>query len=166
MQEGGTKTVAELKIGDNIKSLNSLEQTDSTFSKVIDATIIEGSFTAHTLLFSNGSSLTVTSPHYMIVYKDENAKVVPASDVQVGDYMRMRDGNLSSVVRVDDIQIDRKVSVNTESGLMYVNGVLATGMCEYGPKEDSSAEKFLLDYKEVHREYEPINQNKSLIKNI
>ena len=78
----------------------------------------------------------------------------------------MRDGNLSSVVRVDNIQIDRKVSVNTESGLLYVNGVLATGMCEYGPKEVSSAEKLLLDYKEIHRDFEPINPNKNLIKAI
>ena len=166
IQEGGTKTVAELKVGDNIKSLNWLEQTGSTFSKVIDATIIEGSFTAHTLLFSNGSSLTVTSPHYMIVYKGENVKVVPAVDVRIGDCMRMRDGNLSSVVRVDDIQIDRKVNVTTESGLMYANGVLATGMCENSPKEVSSAEKFLLDYKEIHKNFVPINQNKNLIKNI
>ena len=150
---GGTTTVAELKVGDNIKSLDSLEHTENIFSKVVDARIIEGSFTAHKLHFSNGSSLTVTSPHYMIVYKGKNAKVVPAIDVQIGDYMRMRDGNLSSVVRVSDIQLDRKVNVNTESGLMYVNGVLATGMCENGPKEIPSVDEFLEDYLASHRDF-------------
>ena len=153
IQGGGTKTVAELRVGDKIKSMRSLEDTRCTFAKVIEAINIEGSFSAHELVFGNGSSLTVTSPHYMLVYKGKTAKVVRAVDVQLGDYMRMRNGSLSSVVRVRVTELSHKVSINTESGLMYVNGVLATGMCDQGPEDVDSAEAFLSDYRETHRLY-------------
>ena len=149
--DGSIANVDQLTAGDIIKSLDIEDIGNETvFSKVTNVTILKGCFTAHEMHFRNGTVLTATSPHYMIIFNKGNTQIIQARDVKVGDRMCFGYEKFSVVVQIKDVQLDRKVNVEVENGLMYVNGVLATGVCELGPRVTFSANMFLAHYKATH----------------
>lgn len=74
--------------------------------------------------------------------------MIQACDGKVGDIMCSEFKKFSKVTYIKEVQLDTKVNVEVENGLMYVNGVLATGVCEVGPRFD--AETSLACYKATH----------------
>ena len=123
---------------------------ENVFSNVTNVTVLKGCFTAHEMHFKNGAVLTATSPHYMIIFNKGNAQMIQACDVKVGDIMCFGFKRFSKVVCIKEVQLDKKVNVEVENGLMYVNGVLATGVCELGPRAMFDAETFLAYHKATH----------------
>ena len=149
--DGFNANVGELKEGDKIKSLDMEDMgNENVFSNVTNVTVLKGCFTAHEMHFKNGAVLTATSPHYMIIFNKGNAQMIQACDVKVGDIMCFGFRRFSKVVYIKEVQLDKKVNVEVENGLMYVNGVLATGVCELGPRAMFDAETFLAYYKATH----------------
>jgi len=135
-KEGGeTVSVKDLLEGDKI-----LSQRDGKkfYDKVTNVTTIEGKVTAHKLEFSNGKSITVTSPHLMMIWKENEMQSIAAMNVQVHDVMQMENGQYSKVTRITNTVLDRKVNVNTQEGLMYANGIFTTGMCENIPTTNAT----------------------------
>ena len=59
------------------------------WTRATDVTVSKGIWTAHTFTFSNFRNLTVTSPHLMIVKKNEQSYFIRADMVQVGDNQRI-----------------------------------------------------------------------------
>lgn len=84
----------------------------------------------------------------MIIFNKGNAQMIQACDVKVGDIMCSEFKKFSKVAYIKEVQLDTKVNVEVENSLMYVNGVLATGVCEVGPRFD--AETSLGCYKATH----------------
>ena len=125
-------------------------RNENVFSTVTNVTVLKGCFVAHEMHFNNGAVLTVTSPHYMIIFNKGNAQMIQACDVKVGDIMCFGYEKFSKVACIKEVQLDKKVNVEVQNGLIYVNGVLATGVCELGPRAMFDAERFLAYYKATH----------------
>jgi len=146
--------VADLKVGDEVLSTPNLKKSVSSrcYHKVTNATVIEGNFAAHEIKLANGKTLVATSPHYMIIFdKSGNSHVVTAADVKVGDTMQCADSKFTMVERVDNISLKKKVNIEVESGILFVNGVLTSGICEYGPpKKFTDAAAFFTEYRASH----------------
>jgi len=146
LANGKMIAVEDLKLGDEIVSCKSAEIGNCGnhyLDTVTDVTIIEkdGPFSAHTFVFENERQINVTSPHIMYTYEMKAGELIPvttaAKDVRVNDVMMLQGGSFSRVTKVIDIQLNRKVSINTAGGSFFANGVLTTGMCEsYNPVED------------------------------
>ena len=146
LANGKMIAVEDLQLGDEIVSCRSAETgncANNYLDTVTDVTIIEkdGPFSAHTFVFENERQINVTSPHIMYTYEMKAGELIPvttaAKDVRENDVMMLQGGSFSRVTKVIDIQLNRKVSVNTAGGSFFANGVLTTGMCEgYNPVED------------------------------
>jgi len=146
LANGKMIAVEDLKLGDEIVSCRSEELGNCAnhyLDTVTDVAIIEkhGPFPAHTFVFENGRQMNVTSPHIMYTYEMKAGELIPvttaAKDVRENDVMMLQGGAFSRVTKVIDIQLNRKVSINTAGGSFFANGVLTTGMCEnYNPVED------------------------------
>lgn len=107
---------------------------------------------AHTFTFLTGHQLTATSPHLMIIWKDNVPFFVRADQVQFGDQMRVGD-KISKVIKITDQMIKTKVAVETEDGTIEVNGVLASGLCDDNPDLTKMMMKFrpmITNYKNCH----------------
>jgi len=96
----------------------------------------------------------------MYIYKNENGKLAPvttaANDVRVNDVMMLQDGSFSKVTAVVDIELHRKVSINTAGGSFFANGVLTTGMCDnYNSREvlNVPAKNNLDSYASSHEDF-------------
>ena len=127
--------VKNLSVGDQIMTLEILEDsttTSKTFTTVTIAEILKGSFNAHKFVFENGKTLTVTSSHLMIIFKDGNIKMeqVMAMDVKVNDFMLFDGAKMSKVVEIEDVKILNKVNIDTVAGYLYANDIFVTSMCE------------------------------------
>jgi len=146
--------VADLKVGDEVLSTPNLRKSVSSrcYHKVTNATVIEGNFSAHEIKLANGKTLVATSPHYMIIFdKSGNSHVVTAADVKVGDTMQCTDSKFTMVERIDNISLKKKVNIEVESGILFVNEVLTSGVCEYGPpKKFTDAAAFFTEYRASH----------------
>jgi len=146
--------VADLKVGDEVLSTPNLRKSVSSrcYHKVTNATVIEGNFSAHEIKLANGKTLVATSPHYMIIFdKSGNSHVVTAADVKVGDTMQCTDSKFTMVERIDNISLKKKVNIEVESGILFVNEVLTSGVCEYGPpKKFIDAASFFTYYRATH----------------
>ena len=103
-----------------------------TWTRATDVTIRNGNWKAHTFIFSNGNNLTVTSPHLMIIKRNGMMYFLRADNAQIGDEMIVQ----KETVQVLDMKLQRikkKVAVETEDGTIEVNGVFASGLCDYNP---------------------------------
>lgn len=133
-------------------SLNQKEKYLFTWTRATDVTIYQGNWTAHTFEFSNGSQLTATSPHLMIILVHEIKYSIRADNVKVDDQMIVN-GKVTKVTAIISHKIQRKVAVETEDGTVQVNGVLATGICEINPQLINRIVKYELlinEYKSRH----------------
>ena len=111
------------------------------WTRTTDVTVSKGVWTAHTFTFSNFRKLTVTSPHLMIVKKNEQSYFIRADMVQVGDIMYV-DEKALSVRFIRNHRITTKVSVETEDGTISVNNIFVSGLCEYNPSAVNRIVKF------------------------
>ena len=70
--------------------------------------------------------------------------------------MMLQDGSFSKVTAVVDIELHRKVSINTAGGSFFANGVLTTGMCEnYNSRDvlNVPAKNILESYASSHEDF-------------
>jgi len=156
LENGAKVAVEELRLGDKVLSCQSPDQGDCGsryLDTVTDVMVIEkgGPFSARTFVLENNRQINVTTPHVMYTYQRIAGKMAPvttaAKDVKVNDLMMQQDGSLVKVTQVLDIELSRKVSVNTEGGSFFANGVLTTGMCEI------QAENSLKTYVTSHKDF-------------
>ena len=140
LANGKMIAVEDLQLGDEIVSCRSAETGNCAnhyLDTVTDVTIIEkdGPFSAHTFVFENERQINVTSPHIMYTYEMKAGELIPvttaAKDVRENDVMMLQGGSFSRVTKVIDIQLNRKVSINTAGGSFFANGVLTTGMVDF-----------------------------------
>lgn len=152
--DGSMVKIADLKEGDEVLSHDDLKtvREEMTTTKVTQIQEIDGSFAAHEMIFDNGKTVTATSPHYMIVFSTLNTpSMLIAGKVKVGDVMYCGKDGFSKVVKINDVTLKRKVNVEVESGTLYANGVMTTGVCEDGPESHRSAYAFLIEYRLNHK---------------
>ena len=164
LANGKMIAVEDLHLGDKIVSCKSPEGGNCGnhyLDTVTDLRVIEkgGPFSAHTFVFDNNRQINVTSPHIMYTYQMKSDKLVPvataAKDVRENNVMMLQDGSFSRVTKVIDIQLNRKVSINTAGGSFFANGVLTTGMCENYNQEDLNiaATSVLEKYAATHDDF-------------
>ena len=133
--DGKSVAVKDITEGDRILATKDASNPhDKFYDEVINATLVHGSFVAHKLVFSNGKSITVTSPHLMMILKDGIMQMVAAKDVQVHDIMCFDSGLFSAVTETLETLLPRKMNIATKSGLFFANDLLTTGMCENIPE--------------------------------
>ena len=133
--DGKSVAVKDLTEGDRILSIKDASNPHEKFyDEVTNATLVHGSFAAHKLVFSNGKSITVTSPHLMMILKDSIMQMVAAKDVQVHDIMCFENSEFSAVTETVETLLPRKMNIATKTGLFFANDLLTTGMCENIPK--------------------------------
>ena len=76
--------MADLKEGDKVLSQDNIEGSKLVYADVTNATVLSGDFPARRFTFTDGSSVTVTDPHYMVIFNDGgNALVTAAKNVKV-----------------------------------------------------------------------------------
>ena len=102
------------------------------WTRATDVTVSNGIWTAHTFTFSNFRNLTVTSPHLMIVKRNEQSYFIRADMIQIGDIMYVDEKELF-VTFIRNHRMTTKVSVETEDGTINVNNVFVSGLCDYNP---------------------------------
>ena len=88
----------------------------------------------------------------MMVIKSENFYFLRADNVQLGDKMLVNKAEFE-VTGIQLLQINTKVSIETEEGTIQANGVLASGVCEDNPDVGDRivlADTVIKDYKSNH----------------
>ena len=77
--------VNKLRRGNKTKSLDmEYMENEAVFSRVVNATILNDSFTGHEMHFENEIFFIATSPHYMIIFNKGNALMIQACKVKFG----------------------------------------------------------------------------------
>ena len=123
-----------------------------SWTRATDVTILDGSWKAHSFTFPSGHNLTVTSPHLMIIWKDDAPYFVRADQVQIGDEMKVG-FKVTKVSQIENHVISTKVAVETEEGTLQVNGILASGLCDDNPelmKRIMKVQPMVKNYKSCH----------------
>ena len=69
----------------------------------------------------------------MIIFTENHFEMVSAKEIQINDVMCFEYG-ISTILEISDLILNKKVHVNTKSGLFYANELLTTGLCENLPK--------------------------------
>ena len=148
--------VKDLKEGDLVGTLDLSKRKPKKYqfmwTRSTDVTSHAGNWTAHTFAFSNEQYLTTTSPHLMIIWRNEMLYFVRAENIQIGDEMIVN-GIKSQIVNIKNHMIKRKISIETEDGTIQVNGVLASGLCDNNPEVVNRIVKykpFIKEYKTRH----------------
>lgn len=146
-------TMDKLKVGDFILTS---EDDITTFTEVTNATKLTAmgnveAFSAKKLTFSDGSGLTVTDPHQMIVNTEDGNFVKSAKDLAIGDIMLKASGERIKIADLKSVDLKTKVNVETKKGTLYANGILTTGMCEHGHQEIvRKISDVLMEYNSTH----------------
>ena len=129
-EDGSNISIVQIFEGDKIMSITN---DFKFYDEVTSCTVLEGKFAAKKFVFSNGKFITVTSTHLMLILNGNHLELTPANDIKLHDVMCFEDG-FSKITNIFEITLDKKVHVNTKSGLLYANGLLTTGICENLPK--------------------------------
>ena len=120
-------------VGTGDMNSNSIKRNDFLWTRATSVAVSTGgNWTAHNFTFSNDLHLIVTSPHIMIIWKNEKSYMVRADQVKVGDKM-MVDDNITQIQNIKTLIINTKVNVETEEGTIKANGVLVSGFCDNNP---------------------------------
>ena len=136
----------------DLNMIQANEEQKFTWTRATDVTIYRGKWKAHFLEFSNGNRLTVTSPHLMIIWKDEAPYFVRADQLKIGDMMKVND-MMTHIAKIKTSMIGAKVAIETEDGTIQVNGVLASGFCDDNPESKNKVMKvqaMINEYKTYH----------------
>jgi len=148
-RNGDIVNVIDLEVGDFIATS---ENKQETFTMVTNVTTEHGSFAAHKFIMEDGKTITVTSPHLMLVHKDGELKPMVAKEVQLHDIMKIDDGKMLKIVEVENLVIATKVNVETQAGTLYADGIFVTGMCGELPSlEGKNANDLLMEFKANHQ---------------
>ena len=119
-------------VGTLDRSLTEGKKYKFTWTRATDITISSGDWRAHTFVFANGHSVTVTSPHLMIVKRNGELYFLRADNVKIGDEMIVKE-SFAQIIVVKRNRIYKKVAVETEDGTIQANGVFASGLCDQNP---------------------------------
>ena len=146
----------DVEEGDLVSTIDlsnqNLAYDDFTWTRATDVDIFWGKWKAYRFIFANTHTITVTSPHIMILWLKGNWYSVPANQVQIGDQMRVGK-EITHVTEVLPYIINAKVAIETEDGTIIVNNVLTSGLCDHNPKSSSmslKANNLLNEYKLLH----------------
>ena len=150
--------VKYLKEGDLVGTADRNAQPNKKYkfmwTRATDVTVsTDSDWKAHTFQFSSGRhNLTVTSPHLMIIWKNGFSYFIRADQVRIGHDMLVGD-TICKVKRIKNHTIREQVAIETEDGTIYVNGILASGLCDHNPETFNKAmrvEPILRTYKSRH----------------
>ena len=123
------------------------------WTRATDVTLEKGgNYTAHTFVFTDDQTLTVTPPHIMIIWKGGKPYLVRADQVQPGDDMIVNE-TLNRIKNIKTKLMNSKVNVETEDGTIEANGVLTSGFCDHNPgliNMVAKAEETIETYKTTH----------------
>ena len=144
--------VTNLREGDLVGTLDASSATNQYYkfmwTRATDVSIYHGKWRAHTFVFSKQLYLTVTSPHLMIILKEEKFYFKRADQVEISDIMLVNK-RLIKVTHIKNHLIKRKVAIETEDGTLQVNGVWVSGFCD----NNVEANYRIVEYKSVIDDY-------------
>ena len=118
------KSVSEIRKGDLVLTFDGKEKV---FSKVIENKLNEGIFEFYEIQLKNGSNISVTGNHTMIVF-DKDAKEIKfkfACELKVGDLLRTKDG-LHEIMKINNEMKYNSYQISTEKGTVLANDVLVS----------------------------------------
>jgi len=120
--DGGTKkNILQLRQGDSVKDGGIVQRV----------TVEQGMFEFVEMALNDGNRINVTSPHLMVTYLVNGTKMLqPAMKVVSGDIMKNSEGDLQTVVQTRKFRAHEKIEVETTLGLLTVNGVETTSLCD------------------------------------
>lgn len=149
--------VKYLKEGDlvgttHVSNLNEIE--DFVWTRATDVTVSSGGYWDSRSFNFMGSDeyITVTASHLMIIWVNGISYFTRADQVQIGDHMKVG-RTVRPVTRIRNTTLHQKVTVETEDGTILVNGVLASGFCDYNPEtfdKVMKVEPMVKGYKSSH----------------
>lgn len=118
LEAGGTKTMADLSVGDRVKV--GAHQFSEVFLFTHQDAAAESVFVNVTT--QSGHHIVVTPGHYLFA----DGGLIDSSDVSVGDMLSLGDGGASAVVSVSMIDGTGLFNPQTLDGSIVVNGVKAS----------------------------------------
>ncbi len=118
LRDGRTTTMADLQIGDEVAI------GDNQFSPVYTFSHRDETAVSRHLQINlrSGAQLTLTPGHF--VYS--NDRVVAASDLSVGDYLKSAEGGLDTVRHISLVTATGLYNPHTISGTIIVDGILCS----------------------------------------
>ena len=144
--------VANLREGDLVGTLaapSALNQSyEFMWTRATDVSTYQGNWTAHTFVFTNHLQLTVTSPHLMIIAKNDKFYFIRADYVEIGDKMFVNK-KLRQVTGIENHTIKSKVAIETEDGTLQANGVWTSGLCD----DNFEVEKRIVEFQAIVKDY-------------
>ena len=142
----------DLREGDLVGTLDfsSSNNPNDTYiwTRATDVSVYRGNWTAHTFVFSNNQFLTVTSPHLMIIFRNEKFYFIRADGVHIGDTM-IANKTLVQVTSIQNHILETKVAIETESGSILANNVWASGFCD----DNADAINRVIEYQSTIENY-------------
>jgi len=142
----------DLKEGDLVETFDISPSWHANYkfmwTRATDVSIYHGKWRAHTFVFSKQLYLTVTSPHLMIILKEEKFYFKRADQVEISDIMLVNK-RLIKVTHIKNHLIKRKVAIETEDGTLQVNGVWVSGLCD----DNVELNNRIVEYKLVIEDY-------------
>ena len=149
--------IKKLREGDLVRTMtpnfpSEEDQEDLVWTRATDVSVYNGNWTVHSFIFLTGHQLTVTSPHMMIIWPNNEPHFVRADQVKVGDMMKLSQ-TIKPVREIITYTVESKVAVETEDGTIQGNGVLTAGFCDDNPDMLDRAMKatgILKIYKDRH----------------
>lgn len=156
LPDGSTSVgVSNLAVGQQLIDFE-FSTKDERMTSVTKVEELDGNFEYVGIkLADHTKELLVTTDHVVIA----NSKVVPASDVQVGDVLIVSDETSGKFKEVNVVSIynfmdTKKVNVETTTGTMFANGVLTTVICDgYEDNLNSDVSEFFIAYDERHEQF-------------
>ena len=144
--------VANLREGDLVGTLaapSALNQSyEFMWTRATDVSTYQGNWTAHTFVFTNHLQLTVTSPHLMIIAKNDKFYFIRADYVEIGDKMFVNK-KLLQVTGIRSHTINTKVAIETEDGTLQANGVWTSGLCD----DNFEVENSIVEFQAIVKDY-------------
>jgi len=144
--------VTNLREGDLVGTLDASSATNQYYkfmwTRATDVSIYQGNWTAHTFVFTSQLHLTVTSPHLMIIAKNDQLYFIRADHVEIGDEMFVNK-KLLQVTGIESHTINSKVAIETEDGTLQANGVWTSGLCD----DNFEVEKRIVEFQAIVKDY-------------
>ena len=135
------RPVSEIKNGDLVLTFDGKEKV---FSKVIENKLNEGIFEFYEIQLKNGSNISVTGNHTMIVF-DKDTKEIKfkfACELKVGDLLRTTDG-LHEIMKINNEMMYNSYQISTEKGTVLANDVLVSTIYLEGIKNDKVCNRLI-----------------------
>lgn len=125
LESGATIEMRSLKIGDSVR----VSLGDFSDVYMFTHKLLSGNYDFIEITTASGHALRATQGHYLYA----NDVLVPASQVSVGDRMRLGDGSESPVLSVATVGDEGIFAPQTVDGDILVNGVLSSTYTTFVP---------------------------------